>query len=91
MRPHLDITKLDESQQAILDKTLEQFKRYGPIAMVSSHEIQGLLDEEVHELHHAVHSNDMSDIRAELIDVAVTALWGIMSIDQGKLDWPKED
>lgn len=51
----------------------------------SLHEIRGIVDEEVEELHAAVKANDPGSCRAELVDIAVAALWGIVSIDQAEI------
>ena len=50
------------------------------------HEISGVLTEEMNEFEEEVHNNHMSAIRSELLDVAVGALWGVVSIDSGEIE-----
>lgn len=62
-----------------LDKRLRQHG-YGSFASI--HEILGIMDEEHYELLMAVHQNDTDQVLAELVDIAVGALFGIASIIQ---------
>lgn len=60
--------------------------RKGHGLFVNYHEILGWLTEEQHEVVDAIHRNITPDtVCSELMDVAVTALFGIVSIQQGKL------
>lgn len=58
-----------------------QVKGHG--AYVSSHETMGIITEEYDEAKDAVRANDHQHLRAELIDIAVGCLIGIISIDAG--------
>ena len=61
-------------------------KGYGTFA--SRHEILGILSEEhLRELIKAVHEEPLEGVRRELLDIAVTAIFGIACIDNGTLDW----
>ena len=53
----------------------------------SIHEISGIMDEEVDEMKEAIHDNDQQNLRKELVDIAVVAIWGMVSIDVEGLDW----
>lgn len=53
----------------------------------STHEILGVIEEEYHELQHAVKDNDPSEVEAELLDILVASFWGIASMKSGSLDW----
>jgi NTP pyrophosphatase (non-canonical NTP hydrolase) len=59
----------------------------GEHAFVSRHEILGVLEEEMHELREAVRSGSIEDVRAELEDIVVAALWGGASIYANATDW----
>jgi NTP pyrophosphatase (non-canonical NTP hydrolase) len=74
---------LKEVEEAIF-RRLEQ-KGYGSYA--SSHEMFGILDEEVNEVRDEIRNNDHNAICAELIDVAVTAVFGHTCISTEKVDW----
>jgi NTP pyrophosphatase (non-canonical NTP hydrolase) len=69
---------------AKLEKRLKE-KGYGSAS--SRHEILGILEEEVMEFLHEVHSGQPKGLQEELIDVAVSAIWGLASIQSGKVDW----
>jgi len=60
-------------------------KGYGTFA--SSHEILGVITEEYHELQHAVEANDKRQVRHELLDLAVGAIFGVACYDQETCEW----
>tara|TARA_B100001778_G_scaffold334986_1_gene350462 strand:+ start:23494 stop:23790 length:297 start_codon:yes stop_codon:yes gene_type:complete len=68
---------LDEVRD-FLQKKLEE---HGRGACVSLHEIRGLVGEEWDEFKTCVHQNDTGHAREELLDLIVSAVWGIVSID----------
>lgn len=61
-------------------------KRHGPIA--STMETLGVVTEEYHEVIGAVHRGEAWAIRAELMDLAVAALRGVVALDQKRGDQP---
>lgn len=89
-RPNATVLQVDEAvddfRQALNDKLAE--RSYG--VFVSSHEILGVVGEELHELTDAVQGDDLEDIADELLDVMVAAFWGYVSARSGHLDWPGE-
>ena len=52
---------------------------------MSSHEVGGIIDEELMELKDAIQKNEKID--DELLDIAVAAIWGYVSSKSGKMDW----
>jgi hypothetical protein len=65
---------------------LENDKGYGTFA--STHEILGVLQEEMHELLTAVHENaSHEELIEELTDIAVGATFAIACINSKTLDW----
>lgn len=74
---------LNELEQALF-RRLEQ-KGYGTYA--STHEMFGILDEEVNEVRDELRNNNHKAICDELIDVAVTAVFGHTCITTSKVDW----
>ena len=54
---------------------------------VSTHEVLGVVQEEIHELHDAVKSNDNDAVAQECWDIAVGALFGYISHHTGRMDW----
>lgn len=79
------------SRGAVIEMIREEWEKEiskkGPGIFVSSHELRGVLDEEVEEVREAVHKNDRASLRKELRDVIVACLHGIASIDSEKMDW----
>lgn len=53
----------------------------------STHEIRGVIDEEVNELKDAMHAKDFSAIEHELKDLIVGALFGLACLKSGNLQW----
>lgn len=71
-----------------LAKSLEhRFDQKGKHVLVSSHEILGVLVEEMDELKEAVRSNDIERICKELMDVAVAGIFGYICKEYGYTDW----
>jgi len=79
-----EVTETLETIQAMLEYRLEQ---KGRGAYASRHECLGIVEEEIHELREAVRSGELTDVGAELIDIAVAAIFGLASINSDKVDW----
>ena len=63
---------------------LEQ-KGYGTFASI--HEISGVITEEYDEMKDAVRENDPPQVRKELVDIAVGAIFGATCIANRTIDW----
>jgi len=77
-------------EKAVNEFRLELSRRLdekGPGTFVSSHEIIGCVGEEFDEAKQAVHDNDNRQLRKELLDIAVGAVFGVACIDSNNLDW----
>lgn len=60
----------------------------GKGVMASSHEILGIIDDEVQEYRDEVHAKSPAEKKIEeLKDIAVAAIFGIASIRSGGVDW----
>lgn len=78
---------MERVSEEVVQKTLkifeaflrEKIKQKGNRVFYSSHEALGVLTEEYSELIQAIQSNRSDLIRAELLDVAVSAIWGVAS------------
>lgn len=53
----------------------------GDGSFISMEEIRGAIDEEVDEMHEAIHDGDVAALRAELTDVVIGGLWGLASLE----------
>ncbi len=66
---------------AVIGEALKKrLLQHGKKSFIGNHEIKGVLDEEVEELHEAVHANDDQQVMAELVDVSVSGLFGVASM-----------
>ena len=65
----------------------QKMKKYGERTFVSSHEIYGILAEEMDEFLSAVRKGDVDGIKDELIDIAVAAVFGLASAMNEQMDW----
>lgn len=82
-KPENDPMALTDKILADLAKLMDRAsERHGPIA--SNMETLGVITEEYHEVIGAVHRGESWAIRAELFDLAVAALRGVVAIDQRK-------
>lgn len=81
---HMTVEIQDETVQDTLDFFLKEFakkrEKKGMISFNSMWEIYGKLSEENYEVLRELHKKDADGVCSELIDVAITALFGVMSI-----------
>lgn len=71
-----------------ISKDLERrLKEKGDHSFASTHEILGILTEEVKELTDAVQANNMEWFMKELKDIAVACHFGVASHKADGLDW----
>lgn len=64
-----------------------RLKEKGSGTFKSRHEILGIVTEEHFELIDAVKSGTLEEVKQELLDIAVGALFGIASIEAKGVDW----
>lgn len=72
---------LEEAVDAVALKLHASRAKHGTGVYVSTHEVFGVLAEEVAEVFGAMKDNNIAEVKAELVDVVVAALWGIASIN----------
>ena len=76
--------KVKKSLKNLEKRIKEKLEEKGNGSFVSSHEILGVIEEELLELKGAIHSNlEIMDVREELYDVAIGALFGATCIESG--------
>lgn len=92
MRPRYNVSdeQIDAGFGLLREELAEQVEQKGLGIFVSSHEISGVVDEEVREMHAEVERNRAKQLKHELLQVAVAALWGVISLETGEMDWPRE-
>lgn len=86
VRPKLDEDALEKIIPDLIANMKKALAKHGYGATLSTHEALGDLREEETELVLAIIANDKKHTRAELLDVAVSALWSIASMDAGYMD-----
>jgi hypothetical protein len=83
----INIDDVDAALDVIREKILEKLEEKGPHSLCSIHEILGIVTEEYDELVLAVRSNKHKAVMAECEDIAVGAIFGLMSHRVEGLDW----
>jgi phosphoribosyl-ATP pyrophosphohydrolase len=86
-RNQINADVVDSAMRVIRDKILAKLVEKGPHSLCSTHEILGVVTEEYMELVLAVQSNDRAAVMSECEDIAVGAIFGLMSEEVGGLDW----
>ncbi len=76
-----------QADSVVRMKLIDRLNEKGYGALLSRHEILGVLTEEYHEAVKAVESQSIQDVRDELIDLAVGCIFGIACIEANALDW----
>ena len=76
--PEIVIQKVMQSVHRSLQKAIAE---KGDEAFASALEMRGAIDEEVEELHDAVHANDKAAMRSEAMDVVIAGIWGLASME----------
>ena len=78
-RPEFDPKLLEAVLTNLRGELDRRLRKHGAGIYASHHETLGIIAEEYQELIEAITSNDPSEVRKELFDVAVAALFGIVS------------
>lgn len=86
-RPQMSDNAIDRAMEDVMRKLMFRLDQKGRGIFMSSHEIEGIVGEEVREFQRAVEINDSENQREELTDIAVAAILGIVSRNSGKMDW----
>lgn len=88
IRHQLTTTDLQLAMAGVANKADYRAKQKGMGVMASSHEILGIIEDEVQEYRDEVHAKAAGEMKIEeLKDIAVAAIWGIASIQSGGVDW----
>lgn len=89
-RKKIDERLVNGTMDQLQRRISEKLKQRGDHSFASRHEILGLITEEYHELVDAIKLDTTAYrrfIRNELFDIAITCVWGILSIDTESVDW----
>ena len=86
-RQQITQTQAKDADSVVRMKLIDRLNEKGYGALVSRHEILGVLTEEYHEAVKAVESESIQEVRDELIDLAVGCIFGVACIDARAVDW----
>jgi len=78
-----------KTNKELFDTILRRrIKSKGDLSFTSTHEILGIIEEELLEFKEAVRGNDSDRAFEELYDIMVATFWGICSMDTDNgMDW----
>lgn len=77
--PVLD-SEIEESMRHLANALTTRLKQHGSDSFIGPHEISGTLREEYREYEDEVHANDLEKQCLELLDMAVTCVFGVASL-----------
>lgn len=86
-RPQISDNAIDRVIEDVIRKLSFRLEQKGRGIFMSSHEIDGIIGEEVREFQRAIEANDPENQREKLTDIAVVAILGIVSRNSGKMNW----
>ena len=87
MRKAVTKEQIDKTVKKILEKLKYTLHKKGPLALVSRHEILGVLEEEIHELKSTCSENLLENFEHELMDVVIAAIFGLICLQGDHLEW----
>jgi len=88
MRPNMTAKEINEAIELVRPEMQKRLKDKGWGAFASIHEVLGVVNEEHDELIDAVRDNDLEAVEAELMDIAIPAIFAIACIRAGKIADP---
>lgn len=86
-RPLMKIEDIDDSLRKLRKAIIKRLGEKGYGSFASTHEIYGVLAEEVGELEDELKANNVDKFADELMDVAVTVVFGHACIKTHELDY----
>lgn len=87
-RVEIPVEAVLEAIEHVKKNMMQILARKGYGSYASNHEIYGILAEEVKEYLDEIHLGTDDERKvAELVDIAVTAIFGIACITEGGVDW----
>jgi len=87
MRTQLSNDQIQDGIGKIVDKLYKRLNQKGYGTFSSRHEILGVITEEYKEFIDAVHSKDRENIKEEIMDLAVGAIFGLVCLDENTVEW----
>lgn len=82
-RDSINATYIEQAVEETNAALCKQLIQKGDGAFISTHEALGIIAEEYDELKDAVRSNNIEDVKKELLDIIVAAQFTVVCINQG--------
>ena len=86
-RPMVSEAQTQIIMQLLAETLASRLAVKGRGSFSSTHEILGIIEEERLEFLEAIHAEDMDGAFDELMDIAVTAVFGLACLDAKTVDW----
>jgi len=86
-RPQLSAADINLTFSQLQNKTRDRLGEKGAGILISRHEMLGVVEEEYHELVHAVESGSTTAVIDELVDIAVACIVSLASFKTGQVEW----
>lgn len=87
MRTQLSNDQINNGIDKVLAKLFYRLEQKGYGTFTSKHEILGVITEEYKEFVDAVHSKDYENMKEEILDLAVAAIFGLTCFEENTIDW----
>jgi hypothetical protein len=87
MRTQLTDQQINDGIRIVLDKLQFRLSQKGYGTFASTHEILGILEEEYKEFVDAIHDGNYIEVKSELVDIAVGAIFGVVCLEAKTIDW----
>ena len=84
-RHEISLDTIEEVQTKVKAQLLKCLRQKGFGAFTSSHEVLGVLEEEFCELKDAIRDNNIKNVKEELFDIAVGAIFSLACIEEDTL------
>jgi len=79
-RPTTNLFEILFEHDKLVTAIERRLEKHGKGIAVSPHEIHGIISEEMYELTKELHMNDYREFYKELVDIAVAAIFGMVSM-----------
>jgi len=86
-RPRVTDKEIEEGIITLRAEIQKRLCEKGCGAWLSTDEIRGVIQRELHELDEAIHTKNLTRIRDELLDIGVACVFGAICIDNVKVEW----
>lgn len=85
-RQQITVEQCCEAVNLVMQKMEDRLAAKGYGSFLSSHEVLGIITEEYHEIVEAVRANNPEELHAELLDLAVGAVFSLACLRSGGLE-----